>query len=348
MSHYCYLKLKPLKNKIFLNPCYILKLLTINILSHILAKISLKKIGIKSSKIGWFWLLEIILTIIVMRFIEKAIDFAKSLITGNWVPGQIFEGITGILAIIGATIIGIFLLLVYRRKINTEEGDDIQKSTNVSQIEILPIENTNIASVLNKAKEELDLVYSPFTCLVNEHLENIILSRELFNIDKVKILIQDPSYIYYAYEKQKDPSSTSSMTFKSNNNNPIDRYMQSIFSLRTKLKSKEIKNIDIRMIDLPITQSMIIIDPNVGGNNNPNSEMYIEPFLFPIKEEYYRQLELTQILFRVKPNPKIKDSKNDAQVINLFDIEYLNFMNLWHLAVSFDNNYDSKYFLYHY
>ena len=137
------------------------------------------------------------------------------------------------------------------------------------------------------------------------------------------------------------------MSFKLNNNNPIDRYMQSIFRLKTELKSKEIKNIDIRMIDVPITQSMIIVDPNGGGNNNPTSEMYIEPFLFPIKEEYYQQQELKQILFRIKPNPKTKDIKNDAKVKNLFDIEYLNFINLWQVAVSFDNNYDSKYFFYH-
>jgi uncharacterized membrane protein len=65
----------------------------------------------------------------------------------------IFEGITGILAIICATIIGIFLLFIYIRKINTEVGTDIQKSTNIPQIEILPIENINIASLLNKAKE---------------------------------------------------------------------------------------------------------------------------------------------------------------------------------------------------
>ena len=321
--------------------------MAINIISHILAKISLKKIGIKSSKIGWFWLVEIILTIIVMRFIEKAIDFAKSLITGNWVPGQIFEGITGILAIIGATIIGIFLLLIYTRKINTEEGTDIQKSTNVSQIEILPIENTNIASLLNKAKEELDIVYSPFTSLINEHLENIISFKELFNTDKVKILIQNPSYIFYAYEMQKSLSSASSMSSKANNNNPINRYMQSIFRLRTELKSKEIKNIDIRMIDIPITQSMIIVDSNEGGNNNPLTEMYIEPFIFPIKEEYHQQQELKQILFRIKPNPKTKDINNDAKVKNLFDIEYSNFINLWQVAVSFDNNSDFNFFFYH-
>jgi hypothetical protein len=316
--------------------------LAINIISHILAKISLKKIGIKSSKIGWFWLVEIILTIIVMRFIEKAIDFAKSLITQNFVPGQVFEGITGVLAIIGATIIGIFLLLIYTRKINTEEGTDIQKSTNVSQIEILPIENTNIVSFLNKVKEELVIVYSPFTRLVNEYLENIILFKELFNIDRVKILIQDPKYIFYAHIMQKGSSSASSSSFKLNNNNPIDRYMQSIFRLKTELEFKEIKNIDIRMTDVPITRSMIIVDPNWGKNNNPSSEIYIEPFLFPINVQHHQQKELKQILFRIKPNPKTKDIKNDDKVKNLFDIEYLNFLNLWQVAVSFSNNYDSK------
>ena len=146
---------------------------------------------------------------------------------------------------------------------------------------------------------------------------------------------------------QKGSSSASSSSFKLNNNNPIDRYMQSIFRLKTELKFKEIKNIDIRMIDVPITRSMIIVDPNGGGNNNPSSEMYIEPFLFPIKEEYHQQQELKQILFRIKPNPKTKDIKNDDKVKNLFDIEYLNFINLWQVAVSFDNNYDSKYFFYH-
>jgi hypothetical protein len=113
-----------------------------------------------------------------------------------------------------------------------------------------------------------------------------------------------------------------------------------IFRLKTELEFKEIKNIDIRMIDVPITRSMIIVDPNEGGNNNPSSEIYIEPFLFPIEVEQQQQLK--QILFRIKPNPKTKDIKNDDKVKNLFDIEYLNFLNLWQVAVSFSNNYDSK------
>jgi hypothetical protein len=91
---------------------------------------------------------------------------------------------------------------------------------------------------------------------------------------------------------------------------------------------------------------MIIVDPNEEENNNPTSEMYIEPFLCPIKEEYQQQQDLKQILLRIRSNPKTKDIKNDVKVKNLFDIEYLNFINLWKVAVSFDNNSDSKYFFY--
>jgi hypothetical protein len=95
------------------------------------------------------------------------------------------------------------------------------------------------------------------------------------------------------------------------------------------------------MIDVPITRSMIIVDPNWGGNNNHSSEIYIEPFLFSINVELHKQQELNQILFRIKPNPKTKDIKNDNKLKNLFDIEYLNFINLWQVAVSFNNKYDS-------
>jgi hypothetical protein len=131
------------------------------------------------------------------------------------------------LATIVATIIGIFLLLIYTININTV-GITLQKSTTFSQIEILPKENTNIASLLNNAKEELDIVCSPFTYLVNQHIENTISFKDLFNIDKVKILIQNPSYIFYAYEMQKSSNSAAAMNSKANNNNSIYRYMQYI------------------------------------------------------------------------------------------------------------------------
>lgn len=142
-------------------------------------------------------------------------------------------------------------------------------------------------SLSNNAKEELDIVYSPFAYLVNEHSENTISFKELFNIEKVKILVQNPSYIFCAYETQKGSNSVLSISSKANNNNPIYRYIQSIYRLKTELEAKEIKNIGIRMVNVPITQSMIIVDPNEERNNNLNSEMYIEPCLFPIKEEYH-------------------------------------------------------------
>ncbi len=75
---------------------------------------------IESSKIGWFWIIQILLTVIIMRFIDKAIDFVKDLPTGRWSPGHVFECITGLLAIVGVIIVETILLLVYTGKIKTE------------------------------------------------------------------------------------------------------------------------------------------------------------------------------------------------------------------------------------
>jgi hypothetical protein len=51
--------------------------------SIIMAKLSIKKAGIKSSKIGWFWLIQVLLTVIATRFIMKAIDFVVSIGSNN-------------------------------------------------------------------------------------------------------------------------------------------------------------------------------------------------------------------------------------------------------------------------
>ena len=300
----------------------------------------MKKVGINASKIGWFWFIEILLIVIVIRFIEKVIDFTKSIITGNWSPGQMFEGITGILAIIGTSFMGIFLLLVYTGKIKTE-GTKKQEYNTFQQIEILSKKNIDIYSLIRTAKDEVDIVYSPITYLINELSENINIFKEGSNICNVKILIQNPIVISYLYEKQKGTYNPSLMsTNEGNNNNYCNRYIKSSYKLKTELESKGVKNIEIRMVDVPNLRSMIIIDPNVEGNNNANSAIYIEPFLFSAIEDYPQQL---QILYKIRSNPKTKTKEitNFDKVNNLFDIEYLNFLNLWKVAVPFDNNYDS-------
>ena len=90
-------------------------------MSHVIAELSLKKIGVKRLKIGWFWLIEILLSIVIIRYIENIIESIIHLATGTWSPGQAFEGITGILAIASAIIVGVILFLLYSGKIKVED-----------------------------------------------------------------------------------------------------------------------------------------------------------------------------------------------------------------------------------
>jgi hypothetical protein len=78
-------------------------------LSHVIAELSLKRIGFKRLKIGWFWLIETLLSIIIIKYVGNIIESVYHLATGTWSPGQAFEGITGILAIASAFMVGIIL-----------------------------------------------------------------------------------------------------------------------------------------------------------------------------------------------------------------------------------------------
>ena len=84
--------------------------------------------GIKSSKVGWFWLFQIILTIIATRFIDKGIDFLIDVANNRWEPGTYLEGITSLLALIGATIFSIILILMFKGKIKADQPKDKEKT----------------------------------------------------------------------------------------------------------------------------------------------------------------------------------------------------------------------------
>jgi len=90
-------------------------------LSHIIAELSLKRIGFKRLKIGWVWLIEILLSVIIIKYIENIIEAIIHLATGTWSSGQAFEGITGMLAIASAVIVGLILFLLYFGKIKVED-----------------------------------------------------------------------------------------------------------------------------------------------------------------------------------------------------------------------------------
>jgi hypothetical protein len=108
----------------------------------------------------------------------------------QWVPGQILEGIAGLLAIIGAIVVGICLFLIYTGKIKTENGkgkqkqqpESLQRQQQQHQLEFL-------------AKEEVDIVSSSLGWIINKYTNSLknVISKENSTINGVKILVQNPS-----------------------------------------------------------------------------------------------------------------------------------------------------------
>lgn len=105
---------------------------------------------------GWFWLFQIILTIIATRFIDKGIDFLIDVANNRWEPGTYLEGVTGIVALIGATIFGIILILMFKGKIKADQPKDKEKIDD-EIIEVIK-DKIDIDSKIGLAKEELDIV----------------------------------------------------------------------------------------------------------------------------------------------------------------------------------------------
>lgn len=293
-----------------------------------MAKLSIKKAGIKSSKIGWLWLIQVLLTVIATRFIMKAIDFVVSIGSNKWVPGQILEGITGLLAIIGAIVVGICLFLIYTGKIKTENGKGKQKQQPESllrqqqhQLEFLAKDEVDIDSSIRKAKDEVDIVSSSLGWIINKYTNSLknVISKENSTINGVKILVQNPSLfdadLYHIHSELNN-----ALVIR----NQKEDYTKHITRLEQELKSKRTINLDIRMIDIPIMQSIVIIDP--VSSDRYNGEMYIEPFHFQIRQDQ-------QVVYRIRRN-----AKENVDKVNIFDIEYASFVNLWKVAVPYDGN----------
>ena len=247
----------------------------------------------------------------------KAIDFIVSIGSNKWVPGQILEGITGLLAIIGAIVVGICLFLIYTGKIKTENGkekqnqqpESLQRQQQQHQLEFL-------------AKEEVDIVSSSLGWIINKYTNSLknVISKENSTINGVKILVQNPSLfdadVYHIHSELNNALVTK---------NQKEDYTKHITRLKQELKSKRTINLDIKMIDIPIMQSIVIIDP--VSSDRYDGEMYIEPFHFQIRQDQ-------QVVYRIRRNSKA----NDVGKVNIFDIEYASFVNLWKVAVPYDGN----------
>jgi hypothetical protein len=275
------------------------------LLSTITAKLALKKFGIKTSKVGWFWLIQIILTIIATRFIDKGIDFLIDVANNRWEPGTVVEGVTGLLAIIGATIFGIILILMFKGKINDGQPKDKEKIDD-DIIEVIK-EKIDIDSKIGLAKEELDIVLDSSKYF--KHGSDIL--KRCINTDtisKIRILIGS-SVEYNGTRTNKQQTSNIDT-----NENTL---FQSLLQIIKDLKKEKNKTIDIRMLNFPLFQSMIIIDPF----SIEHGQIYFEHIFFPTKEKEYRSI------LRI-----LKRSKNTDKE-NIFDSIYDIFLNQWNKGI---------------
>jgi hypothetical protein len=267
--------------------------------------VALKKSGIKTSKVGWFWLFQIILTIIATRFIDKGIDFLIDIANNRWEPGTYLEGVTGLLAIIGATIFGIILILMFKGKINDGQPKDKEKIDD-DIIEVIK-EKIDIESKIGLAKEELDIVLdsSKYFKQGSDILKGCINTD---TISKIRILIGS-SVEYNGTRTNKQQTSNIDT-----NENTL---FQSLLQIIKDLKKEKNKTIDIRMLNFPLFQSMIIIDPF----SIEHGQIYFEHIFFPTKEKEYRSI------LRI-----LKRSKNTDKE-NIFDSIYDIFLNQWNKGI---------------
>lgn len=278
------------------------------VLSRITARLALKKSGIKTAKVGWFWLFQIILTIIATRFIDKAIGFLIAVANNRWEPGTYLEGITGLLAIIGATIFAIILILIHTGKIKDDQPKDKEKNDDDEIIKVIKEKIIDIDSKIVLAKEELDIVLDSSKYFKHS---NCILKR-LINTDtisKIRILIGSSVVDYNGTrENKQQPSNIDT------NENSV---FQSILQIIKDLKIVKNKTIEIRMLNFPIFQSIIIIDPF----SIEHGQIYFEHIFFTTNEKEYRSI------LRI-----LKRSKNIDKE-NIFDSTYDIFLNQWNNGI---------------
>ena len=272
----------------------------------ITARLALKKFGIKSSKVGWFWLFQIVLTIIATRFIDKCIGFLIDVTNNRWEPGTYLEGVTGLLAIIGATIFAIILILMHTGKIKDGQPKDKEKIDD-EIIEVIK-EKIDIDSKIGLAKEELDIVLDSSKYFKDG--SNIL--KRCINtnvISKTRILIGSSVIDYNGTRESKEQNSNIDT-----NENLI---LPSLLQIIKDLKTEKNKIMEIRMLNFPLFQSMIIINPL----SIEHGQIYFEHIFFPTKEKEYRSIF------------KILKRSNNTDKENFFKITYDIFLNQWNKAI---------------
>ena len=169
-------------------------------------------------------------------------------------------------------------------------------------------EKSHIDSKIGLAKEELDIVLdsSKYFKHGSDILKRCINAR---TISKIRILIGSSVVDYNGTKENKQQSSNIDT-----NENLI---FQSLLQIIKDFKTEKNKSIQIRMLNFPLFQSLIIIDPL----SIEHGEIYFEHIFFPTQEKEYRNI------FRI-----LKRSKNTDKE-NFFKITYDIFLNQWNQGI---------------
>ena len=189
------------------------------------------------------------MTITVTRFIDKCIGFLIDVANNHWEPGTYLEGVTGLLAIIGTTIFAIIIILMHTGKIKDGQPKDKEKIDD-DNIEVIK-EKIDINSKIGLAKEELDIVLDS-----SKYFKHGDILKRCINtnsISKTRILIGPSGVDYNGTRENKQQTSN----IDTNDNLLFPSLLQIIKDLKTEKN----KTMEIRMLNFPLFQFMIIIDP---------------------------------------------------------------------------------------
>jgi len=306
-------------------------------LSHVIAELSLKRIGFKRLKIGWFWLIEILLSIIIIKYIENIIESVYHLATGTWSPGQAFEGITGILAIASAFIVGIILYLLYSGKIKVNDIHSTQKF-----FEIVNLKDLEKELLVDGFRKEIVIVCGPSTEFILAIMGYILRSREIALIEKLSIIGQNLQVssnfdglmkparkeMSTSISKESKERSTESESFP-------NQYDNLLYYINATFREKYPGVIDIRTTNQSINKGVLFIISYDSNKQNRYTEIYTEPFVLNGVAD--RQ----QRVYRFRSTSETTKLVEDTQY-DLFELEYSNFLKFWESTATRDKFTNKK------
>ncbi|MDN5846039.1 MAG: hypothetical protein L0H53_07170 [Candidatus Nitrosocosmicus sp.] len=129
---------------------------------------------------------QILLSIVTIKYIENIKEAIIHLATGTWSTGRAFEGITGILAIASAIIVGLNLFLIYSGKIKVEK----RHPNLLKFFDIVSIKDLEKVSLLDGLRKEIIIICGPSTNFIITIMECILRSKEAISIERISILGQ--------------------------------------------------------------------------------------------------------------------------------------------------------------